>query len=80
MEKKTTNLKQPKQLPNPHMRDRKVRMKAFSRFKDTARKCFGKAKSTGFGDGKKIICSVCGKEVPNGVYKVDEGKWYCKDC
>jgi len=78
MEKEKLN--EPKELANPNMRDKKVRRKAFNRFKDIGNKCFGKTKSCGFGDGKKIICSVCGKEVPNGIYRIDEGKWYCKDC
>jgi len=71
-------IKEPKQLADPKMRDRKDRLKAFSRFKDTAHKCFGNRKITGYGDGKKIICSICKKEVGKGKFK--DGVWYCKDC
>ncbi len=72
------NLKQPKQLANPKMKDRKERYKSLSKFKDVAKKCFGAITSIGWGKGKKILCSVCKKEVTKGTYK--EGKWYCKEC
>lgn len=58
---------------------KKQRRAKLSRFKDTARRCFGKAKSTGFGVGKTVFCLNCNNYPLNGA-QLRDGQWHCKDC
>jgi hypothetical protein len=57
----------------------KDRRKKLSRFKDTARSCFGPPKSSGYGLGKTLFCLKCNNQPVHGA-QLKSGLWYCKDC
>jgi len=57
----------------------KERRKKLSKFKDTAKSCFGAPKSCGFGVGKYIFCVNCNSHPLSGA-QFKDGLWYCKDC